>query len=36
MWFLNGGYEYVKIELIEKMLKVLEEFDFEWVKEYWD
>ncbi|MGF9890573.1 excinuclease ABC subunit UvrC [Priestia megaterium] len=34
--FLNGGYEHVKTELIEKMLKASEELDFERAKEYRD
>ncbi|ADE71730.1 MULTISPECIES: excinuclease ABC subunit UvrC [Priestia] len=34
--FLNGGYEHVKTELTEKMLKASEELDFERAKEYRD
>ncbi|WEA43954.1 excinuclease ABC subunit UvrC [Priestia aryabhattai] len=34
--FLNGGYEHVKTELTEKMLKSSEELDFERAKEYRD
>ncbi|MHA2958253.1 excinuclease ABC subunit UvrC [Priestia megaterium] len=34
--FLNGGYEHVKTELTEKMLKTSEELDFERAKEYRD
>jgi excinuclease ABC subunit C len=34
--FLNGGYEHVKTELTENMLKASEELDFERAKEYRD
>ncbi|KML29022.1 excinuclease ABC subunit UvrC [Priestia aryabhattai] len=34
--FLNGGYEHVKTELTEKMLKASEQLDFERAKEYRD
>lgn len=34
--FLSGGYEQVKIELTEKMMKASEELDFERAKEYRD
>lgn len=34
--FLNGGYEHVKTELTERMLKASEELDFERAKEYRD
>lgn len=34
--FLNGGYEQIKKELTEKMLKASEELDFERAKEYRD
>lgn len=34
--FLKGGYNDVKKEFEEKMFEVVENFEFEWVKEFCD